>query len=126
MQPTRSRRSWRLKAQISRYLADARARVDTVLAAWAARGDEVIRYSLLGEGKRLRPTLVFASHEALNAGPIIRSMGAQDGHEGQGHPHEHFTPADSASLATRDGIRATWIALAGDRKSTRLNSSHRL
>ena len=28
--------------------------------------DEVMRYSLLGEGKRLRPTLVFAAHEALN------------------------------------------------------------
>ena len=28
--------------------------------------DDVMRYSLLGEGKRLRPTLVFASHEALN------------------------------------------------------------
>jgi len=28
--------------------------------------DEVVRYSLLGEGKRLRPTLVFAAHEALN------------------------------------------------------------
>ena len=47
------------------YLADARARVDRVLEVWAERGDEVIRYSLLGEGKRLRPTLVFAAHEAL-------------------------------------------------------------
>jgi len=53
-----------LKALAS-YLADARARVDAVLAA-ATRGDEVVRYSLLGEGKRLRPTLVFAAHEALN------------------------------------------------------------
>jgi geranylgeranyl pyrophosphate synthase len=48
------------------YLADARHRVDAVLRTWAATGDDVIRYSLLGEGKRLRPTLVFASHEALN------------------------------------------------------------
>lgn len=48
-----------------RYLADARSRVDTVLAA-APTTDEVIRYSLLSEGKRLRPTLVFAAHEALN------------------------------------------------------------
>jgi geranylgeranyl pyrophosphate synthase len=39
--------------------------VDAVLEAWAERGDDVIRYSLLGEGKRLRPTLVFAAHEAL-------------------------------------------------------------
>jgi geranylgeranyl pyrophosphate synthase len=53
-----------LKA-LARYLADARARVDAVLAA-ATTGDEVVRYSLLGEGKRLRPTLVFAAHEALN------------------------------------------------------------
>jgi len=28
--------------------------------------DDIMRYSLLGEGKRLRPTLVFAAHEALN------------------------------------------------------------
>jgi len=53
-----------LKALAS-YLADARSRVDTVLAA-ATTGDEVVRYSLLGEGKRLRPTLVFAAHEALH------------------------------------------------------------
>ena len=50
---------------LAAYLADARARVDVVLKAWAERGDDVIRYSLLGEGKRLRPTLVFAAHEAL-------------------------------------------------------------
>ena len=49
---------------LASYLADARSRVDTVLAA-ATTGDEVVRYSLLGEGKRLRPTLVFAAHEAL-------------------------------------------------------------
>jgi geranylgeranyl pyrophosphate synthase len=53
-----------LKA-LARYLADARGRVDKVLAA-ATMEDEVVRYSLLGEGKRLRPTLVFAAHEALN------------------------------------------------------------
>ncbi len=51
---------------LANYLADARARVDKVLAAAGATGDEVVRYSLLGEGKRLRPTLVFATHEALN------------------------------------------------------------
>jgi len=50
---------------LAKYLADARSRVDKVLAA-ATTGDEVVRYSLLGEGKRLRPTLVFAAHEALN------------------------------------------------------------
>ena len=53
---------------LAAYLADARARVDAVLAAWTEAGDPVIRYSLLGEGKRLRPTLVFASHEALEGG----------------------------------------------------------
>ena len=50
---------------LARYLADARSRVDSVLAA-APTEDEVVRYSLLGEGKRLRPTLVFAAYEALN------------------------------------------------------------
>lgn len=50
---------------LPRYLADVRARVDRVLEA-ATGVDEVMRYSLLGEGKRLRPTLVFAAHEALN------------------------------------------------------------
>ena len=27
--------------------------------------------------------------------------------------HEHFGPADAASLATRAGTRATWISLGG-------------
>ncbi|HXE82794.1 MAG TPA: polyprenyl synthetase family protein [Gemmatimonadales bacterium] len=49
---------------LASYLADARTRVDAVLTA-ATSDDEVVRYSLLGEGKRLRPTLVFAAHEAL-------------------------------------------------------------
>ena len=48
------------------YLADARHRVDAVLRTWSEQGDPVIKYSLLGEGKRLRPTLVFAAHEALH------------------------------------------------------------
>jgi geranylgeranyl diphosphate synthase, type II len=39
--------------------------VDKVLQATSTR-DDVVRYSVLGEGKRLRPTLVFAAHEALN------------------------------------------------------------
>jgi len=63
-----------VKAQVASrglaaYLGDARARVDGVLKTWAERGDEVIRYSLLGEGKRLRPTLVFAAYEALSGAP---------------------------------------------------------
>ena len=57
-----------MKASTASYLAGARTRVDAVLQAWAPAGDTdpVIRYSLLGEGKRLRPTLVFACHEALS------------------------------------------------------------
>jgi len=47
------------------YLADARARVDAVLKQWSATASAPIRYSLLSAGKRLRPTLVFASYEAL-------------------------------------------------------------
>jgi len=58
-----------LKALAS-YLADARARVDAVLATVATE-DEVVRYSLLGEGKRLRPTLVFAAHEALKGASAV-------------------------------------------------------
>jgi geranylgeranyl pyrophosphate synthase len=53
-----------LKA-LPRYLADVRERVDWVLER-ATGVDEIMRYSVLGEGKRLRPTLVFAAHEALN------------------------------------------------------------
>src|SRR5437773_5126942 len=58
------------------YLLDARARVDATLEAWGARADgwwrpplpAAIRYSLLSTGKRLRPTLVFASAEAAGGG----------------------------------------------------------
>src|SRR5437667_1354133 len=58
------------------YLVDARARVDATLEAWGARADAwwrhplpaAIRYSLLSTGKRLRPTLVFASAEAGGGG----------------------------------------------------------
>jgi len=42
------------------YLADVREQVDRVLET-ATGVDAVMRYSLLGEGKRLRPTLVFAA-----------------------------------------------------------------
>jgi len=36
-----------------------------------------------------------------------------DDHDDHGdhHGHEHFGPADAATLATRDGSRATWISL---------------
>lgn len=38
--------------------------------------------------------------------------GHEHGHVA-GHPHEHFGPADPVATATRDGVRATWIALGG-------------
>src|SRR3989442_8895935 len=58
------------------YLASARARVDAVLERWGDRADAfwggrvpaAARYSLLGSGKRLRPTLVFAAYDALGGG----------------------------------------------------------
>ena len=67
------------------YLTAARARVDAVLATWGQRiGSSweapvpaVVQYSLLGSGKRLRPTLVFASYEALGgAHPAIAELAA--------------------------------------------------
>jgi len=59
------------------YLADVRARVDAVLAVCAGGADPVIGYSLLGEGKRLRPTLVFAAHEALGgSAPAVAELAA--------------------------------------------------
>jgi len=69
---SRSRTSTASRA-IEAYLVDARARVDAVLETWGARADgwwraplpAAIRYSLLSTGKRLRPTLVFASAEAV-------------------------------------------------------------
>jgi geranylgeranyl pyrophosphate synthase len=64
---------------LAAYLADARARVDAVLAACADGVDPVIGYSLLGEGKRLRPTLVFAAHEALGgsgSAPAVAELAA--------------------------------------------------
>ncbi|HSD32784.1 MAG TPA: polyprenyl synthetase family protein [Gemmatimonadales bacterium] len=55
------------------YLTDTRTRVDAVLERWCTRAESfwpapvpaAVRYSVLSEGKRLRPTLVFASHEAM-------------------------------------------------------------
>jgi geranylgeranyl pyrophosphate synthase len=55
------------------YLTDTRARVDAVLDPWRARATafwpapvpDAVRYSALSEGKRLRPTLVFAACESL-------------------------------------------------------------
>jgi len=60
-------------ATVEAYLADARVRVDAVLAEWGASADALwpasvaaaVRYSLLSAGKRLRPALAFASHEAV-------------------------------------------------------------
>ena len=70
---------------LARYLGLARSRVDAVLARWGARGEEwwsgpvaaAVRYSLLSAGKRLRPTLVFASYEALGgASPAVAELAA--------------------------------------------------
>ena len=44
------------------------------------------------------------------------SQGRDDGHPpdpGHDHPHEHFGRADLAALATRQGVRATWLSLGG-------------
>ena len=66
-----------LSRGLAGYLAAARARVDAVLARWGGGSDAqpaelwphavagAMRYSLLGGGKRLRPTLVVASYEAV-------------------------------------------------------------
>ena len=41
---------------------------------------------------------------------------ADEGHDHEAavheHAHEHFGPADAAQMATRDGVRATWLSLA--------------
>ncbi len=67
------------------YLADARARVDAVLERWGATADAfwtapvaaAVRYSLLSAGKRLRPTLVFATYEAVGGGsPGVAELAA--------------------------------------------------
>jgi geranylgeranyl pyrophosphate synthase len=55
------------------YLTETRIRVDAVLERWSEQAmgfwpapvPSAVRYALLSEGKRLRPTLVFAAHEAL-------------------------------------------------------------
>src|SRR5258708_35488799 len=82
----------------------ARSRVDAVLAHWGARAEEwwpgrvaaAGRYSLLSAGKRLRPTLVFASYEALGgSAPGIAQLAApvEVGHA--------YSPAHGA-LPSRD------------------------
>jgi geranylgeranyl pyrophosphate synthase len=67
------------------YLAAARVRVDAVLAEWGERAaaywdppvPATVRYGLLGSGKRLRPTLVFASYEALGGShPAVAQLAA--------------------------------------------------
>ena len=67
------------------YLADARARVDAVLAHWGEHSGGLwpetvaaaMRYSLLGAGKRLRPTLVLAAYEAVGGtAPAIAELAA--------------------------------------------------
>ena len=61
--------------------------MDEVLERWGERADAfwpapvpaAVRYSVLSEGKRLRPTLVFAAHEALGgegAAPGVAELAA--------------------------------------------------
>ena len=68
-------------------MADARGRVDAVLERWSARSERfwpsrspmpaAVRYSLLSTGKRLRPTLVVACHEAVGGGsPAVAELAA--------------------------------------------------
>jgi geranylgeranyl pyrophosphate synthase len=67
------------------YLADARERVDRVLAEWAGPTEALggagvpaaIKYSLLSTGKRLRPTLVLAAYEAVGgSAPGVSELAA--------------------------------------------------
>ncbi len=69
----------------STYLADVHGRVDAVLAEWGSRLNDLwappvpaaVRYSLLSAGKRLRPTLLCASYEALGGThPAIADLAA--------------------------------------------------
>jgi geranylgeranyl pyrophosphate synthase len=65
-------------------MADARARVDAVLATWGNgfldHAQQAVRaaigYSLLGAGKRLRPTLVFACHDAVGGVGSVAELAA--------------------------------------------------
>jgi cation diffusion facilitator family transporter len=47
-----------------------------------------------------------AHDDGRSAGPHDEEPGGHD------HAHEHFGPADTASIATRDGVRVTWLSLA--------------
>ena len=59
------------------YLAAARARVDAVLEEWGRGEEPAVRYALLGAGKRLRPTLVIAAHEAVGGSePAVAHLAA--------------------------------------------------
>lgn len=65
------------------YLTETRTRVDAVLERWCARAEAfwpapvpaAVRYSVLSEGKRLRPTLVFAAYEAMGGDPATNGIG---------------------------------------------------
>ena len=67
------------------YLAGARLRVDAVLARWGEDAERfwpppvpaAVRHSLLGSGKRLRPTLVFAAYDAMGGtAPAVAQLAA--------------------------------------------------
>lgn len=58
------------EAAFAAWRDDQRARIEFALADWLPRGapanlDDVLRYAVLGAGKRLRPLLVLATAEAV-------------------------------------------------------------
>jgi len=71
-------------SRVAEYMAESRARVDAVLAEWGGTFVDpdwpvlgsAIAYSLLGAGKRLRPTLVFACHDAVGGGGSVAELAA--------------------------------------------------
>ncbi len=83
-------KTWTADPGLDAYLAGARTRVDAVLTRWGERAEAfwrghvpaAARYSLLGSGKRLRPTLVFAAYDALGGsgeaecGPAVAELAA--------------------------------------------------
>lgn len=121
---------------LAAYLAAARARVDAALARWSDYAEGhwpapvggAVRYSLLGSGKRLRPTLVFAACDAVGqTAPAVADVAAaveivhayslvhddlpcmDDDDMRRGRPTTHR--AFDVATATRAGLQM--VALAG-------------
>jgi cation diffusion facilitator family transporter len=51
-------------------------------------------------------------HEHDHADDHAVGNARRHGHGGHDHDHEHFGPVDAGMMATREGVRATWISLA--------------